>query len=85
MQKNFVSVQEEGFRPDRWTYNTMIRTYGYADYPDKAVSMFKTMQDAGIQPDRITYIVLVAAFEKSGNLLEAARWSIWMNQAGYTK
>jgi len=78
-------VQEEGFTPDRWTYNTMIRTYGYADYPEKAVCMFKSMLAAGITPDRISYIVLVTAHEKSGNLLEAARWSIWMNQAGYTK
>lgn len=78
-------MQRDGFTPDRWTYNTMIRTYGNADYPDKAVQAFKMMQDAGIMPDRVTYIMLVAAFEKAGNLLEAARWSLWMSQAGYTK
>jgi pentatricopeptide repeat protein len=81
----YLFVQRDGFTPDRWTYNTMIRTYGNADYPDKAVQTFKMMQDAGIMPDRVTYIMLVAAFEKAGNLLEAARWSLWMSQAGYTK
>lgn len=78
-------MQEEGFKPDRWTYNTLIRTYGYAELADKAVKTFKEMQDAGIMPDRVTYVHLVAAFEKSGNLLEAARWSLWMSQAGYSK
>ncbi|KAG0595034.1 hypothetical protein M758_UG133100 [Ceratodon purpureus] len=85
MEDLFHSMQRDGFSPDRWTYNTLIRTYGYADYPDKAVQTFKLMQDAGIMPDRVTYIMLVAAFEKAGNLLEAARWSLWMTQAGYTK
>lgn len=46
---------------------------------------FKEMQDAGFMPDRVTYVNLVAAFEKAGNLFEAARWSLWMTQAGFAK
>jgi pentatricopeptide repeat protein len=78
-------TQDEGLQPDRWTYNTIIRTYGCADLPDQAVKTFKEMQDADIMPDRVTYINLIGAFEKTGNLLEAARWSLWMTQAGYSK
>jgi pentatricopeptide repeat protein len=81
----FQEMHDEGLQPDRWTYNTIIRTYGCADLPDQAVKTFKEMQDADIMPDRVTYINLIGAFEKTGNLLEAARWSLWMTQAGYSK
>lgn len=79
------SLQEEGVVPDRWTYNTIIRTYGFADYPDRAVYWFKAMQDAGISPDRVTYMILVSTFERAGNIDEAARWCLRMSQAGYTR
>jgi hypothetical protein len=42
----------------------------------------KEMQSVEIQPDRITYPNLIVAFEKSDNFLEAARWHLWMKQAG---
>lgn len=83
VQKVLVEMEEKGWKPDRWTYNTLIRAYGLAEMPDEVIKIFKEMQEAGLMPDRVTYVNLVAAFEKSGNLLEAARWSLWMSQAGY--
>ena len=47
--------------------------------------MFREMQDAGLEPDEITYKQLVRAFRRAGEYLEAARWSLWMKQAGFSR
>eukprot|EP01018_Ginkgo_biloba_P006756 Gb_06104 [translate_table: standard] len=77
-----IKLKEEGFKPNLWTYNTLIGAYGVVGMTDEAVRVVKEMQDVGIQPDRVTYVNLIAAFEKNDNFLEAARWSLWMKQAG---
>lgn len=80
-----IRLKKEGLEPNIWTYNTLIGAYGVAGMPDEAVRVVKEMQSAEIQPDRITYVNLISTFEKSDNFLEAARWSLWMKQAGMAR
>lgn len=41
------------------------------------------MQDAGLNPDEYTYSNVIRAFRLAGDELEAARWTLWMKQAGF--
>ncbi|MCO5557638.1 hypothetical protein L7F22_011205, partial [Adiantum nelumboides] len=76
------SMEEANIEPDSYTFNTLIFSYGNAEMPNEAMGAFKEMQDLNLVPDEITYNCLIAAFEMSGNHLEAARWSLWMTQLG---
>ena len=75
-------MDSAGIKPSNYTFNTLIHTYGNLEMPNEAMDAFKEMQSLGLVPDEITYNCLIAAFEKSGNHLEAARWSLWMTQLG---
>lgn len=82
LKKVRKSMEEASIRPDSYTFNTLIFAYGNAEMPNEAMDAFREMQDLNLVPDEVTYNCLIAAFEKSGNLLEAARWSLWMTQLG---
>lgn len=82
VQKVRKSMEESKIKPDSYTFNTLIYIYGNAEMPNEAMEAFKEMQDLNLVPNEVTYNCLIAAFERSGNHLEAARWSLWMTQLG---
>lgn len=82
LQEVRKNMEEAGIKPDHYTFNTLIHAYGNSEMPDEAMKAFREMQDEGLVPDQVTYHCLIAALEKSGNHLEAARWSLWMTQLG---
>eukprot|EP00897_Mesotaenium_endlicherianum_P003808 jgi/Mesen1/3455/ME000194S02602 len=83
MEDTLTRMEEAGLKPDMWTYNTLIGAYGAVDMPYACVKVVREMQEHGFTPDKVTYKNLIMAFTNAGDYLEAARWSLWMQQAGY--
>ncbi|CAI5465362.1 unnamed protein product [Closterium sp. Yama58-4] len=84
MEDALARMRRSGLRPDVYSYNILIGAYGDAGMPWASVSMVQHMHAEGLLPDQVTYQNLVAAFERAGDFLEAARWSLWMKQAGFS-
>eukprot|EP00271_Cylindrocystis_brebissonii_P005376 TRINITY_DN1738_c0_g1_i1.p1 TRINITY_DN1738_c0_g1~~TRINITY_DN1738_c0_g1_i1.p1 ORF type:complete len:850 (-),score=254.29 TRINITY_DN1738_c0_g1_i1:973-3522(-) len=85
LEATLERLHEAGLKPDVWTYNILIGAYGDLEMPAAALKVFHNMQSSKLAPDEITYNNLVRAFRRSGDFLEAARWSLWMKQAGFTQ
>ncbi|CAI6010130.1 unnamed protein product [Closterium sp. NIES-65] len=84
MEDALARMRRSGLRPDVYSYNILIGAYGDAGMPWASVSMVQHMHAEGLLPDQVTYQNLVSAFERAGDFLEAARWSLWMKQAGFS-
>lgn len=70
---------------EKWTYNIIIKIYGFVDYFDKAVYWFKIIQDARILLDRVMYMIFVSILKRIGNIDEATRWCLRMSQVQYIR
>ncbi|CAI5534654.1 unnamed protein product [Closterium sp. Naga37s-1] len=84
MEDALARMRRSGLRPDVYSYNILIGAYGEAAMPYASVSMVQHMHAEGLLPDQVTYQNLVSVFERAGDFLEAARWSLWMKQAGFS-
>ena len=74
---------EKGARPNRQTYNLLIRALALAPRPTEAHSLLRKMKFAGYVPDVDLYAATVASYERNGQPLQALRLMEAMREDGY--
>ena len=81
--KFLTSVDDRPVEPNRQTYNIMIRAFADMKQPKEAESVLRNMRKAGLVPDVDLYTLVVSAYERTGQPLQALRLMESMNAEGY--
>ncbi|BFZ56296.1 hypothetical protein PYCC9005_003341 [Savitreella phatthalungensis] len=73
-QDLFTEMQEKGHKPNRYTYNTLIRVFASrSTYFVEAWQVADQMQRDGVELDKITYYALLAACVTAQDLIRARK------------
>lgn len=78
-----TSKNHKGARPNRQTYNLLIRALSSAKRPTEAHALLKGMSNSGYIPDVDLYAATVAAYERVGQPLQALKLMESMTEDGY--
>lgn len=77
LKSNLVS------RPNRQTYNLLIRAFAAAKKPQEAEALLRRMGQEGFVPDVDLYSATVTAYERTGQPMNALRLMESMREDGY--
>ena len=78
-----MSNKFKGTRPNRQTYNLLIRALSSAKKAREAHALLRKMSAAGYVPDVDLYAATVTAYERTGQPLQALRLMESMREDGY--
>ncbi|KAI9075724.1 hypothetical protein K1719_042340 [Acacia pycnantha] len=75
-------MQEEGSRPDAFSYNALIQSFCRMNKVEKAKKVLVSMSMSGVKPDNYTYGAFIEALFESGRFDEAKKIFYSMGENG---